>query len=157
MLLITELLNVAGLLSRASILSCWAVITVGLAWVVFAPAGRTHTRPSAPDSTPSRWRLDAPLDLVLIAAIAALVLTLAALAIVAPPNTWDSMTYHMGRVAHWAQNGSVNHYPTTITRQLYLGPWASSRSFTFNCSPAAIAGPTWSSGWPWSAAPLAHR
>jgi hypothetical protein len=123
-LLITELLNLAGLLSRAGILSCWLAITAGLAWVVFAPAERTRTGTSPPGPTPSRWRLDAPLDLVLIAVIAALVLTLAALAIVAPPNTWDSMTYHMGRVAHWAQNGSVNHYPTTITRQLYLGPWA---------------------------------
>ena len=46
------------------------------------------------------------------------------IAILAPPNNWDSMTYHMPRVAHWSQNGSVAHYPTHILRQLWLGPWA---------------------------------
>ena len=46
------------------------------------------------------------------------------IAVLAPPNNWDSMTYHMPRVAHWSQNGSVAHYPTHILRQLWLGPWA---------------------------------
>lgn len=44
--------------------------------------------------------------------------------VTAPPNTWDSMTYHMARVAHWVQNRSVAHYPTSILRQIYLNPWA---------------------------------
>lgn len=39
-----------------------------------------------------------------------------------PPNTYDSMTYHLSRVAHWIQNGSVAHYPTAILRQLYNPP-----------------------------------
>lgn len=46
------------------------------------------------------------------------------LAIVSPPNTYDSMTYHMARVAHWIQNGSVAFYPTAILRQLYNPPLA---------------------------------
>jgi hypothetical protein len=46
------------------------------------------------------------------------------IALLAPPNTWDSMTYHMPRVAHWSQAGSVAHYPTHIVRQLWLGPGA---------------------------------
>jgi hypothetical protein len=45
-------------------------------------------------------------------------------ALLAPPNTTDSMTYHMARVAHWVQNHSVAHYPTHIVRQLYQAPWA---------------------------------
>ena len=47
-----------------------------------------------------------------------------AIALLSPPNTWDSMTYHMPRVAHWSQAGSVAHYPTHILRQLWLGPGA---------------------------------
>lgn len=43
---------------------------------------------------------------------------------VAPPNTFDSMTYHMSRVMHWIQNQSVDFYPTTILRQLLSAPWA---------------------------------
>ena len=41
-----------------------------------------------------------------------------------PPNNWDSMTYHMSRVMHWIKNQSVNFYPTSNQRQLFLNPWA---------------------------------
>jgi hypothetical protein len=40
------------------------------------------------------------------------------------PNNWDSMTYHLARVAHWIQNRSVDIYPTNISRQITLGPGA---------------------------------
>ena len=46
------------------------------------------------------------------------------IALAAPPNTDDSMTYHMARVANWAQNGSVAFYPTQVLRQLYNVPLA---------------------------------
>jgi len=46
------------------------------------------------------------------------------IALVAPPNTNDSMGYHMPRVVHWIQNQSVAHYPTSYTAQLYLSPWS---------------------------------
>lgn len=45
-------------------------------------------------------------------------------AIVAPPNTYDSMTYHLPRVMHWIQTQSVAHYPTHIPRQLHFPPGA---------------------------------
>jgi hypothetical protein len=40
------------------------------------------------------------------------------LAFVMVPYNWDSMTYHLSRIAHWSQNGSVAHYATNIIRQL---------------------------------------
>jgi hypothetical protein len=45
-------------------------------------------------------------------------------AILAPPTTWDSMTYHMSRVAHWQAQRAVSPYPTHIQRQLHMAPWA---------------------------------
>jgi hypothetical protein len=42
----------------------------------------------------------------------------------APPNTWDSMTYHSARVAHWVADATVALYPTNVIRQLYSPPWA---------------------------------
>lgn len=47
------------------------------------------------------------------------------LLIVSPPNNWDSMTYHMSRVAHWIQNHSVAHYPTYNLPQLFHPPFNS--------------------------------
>lgn len=41
-----------------------------------------------------------------------------------PPNNYDSVVYHMGRVAHWIQNQSVEYYPTSIERQNVMGPGA---------------------------------
>ena len=46
------------------------------------------------------------------------------IAVVSPPNNWDSMTYHMSRVVHWIQNRSVEHYPTSYVPQLYHPPGA---------------------------------
>jgi hypothetical protein len=60
--------------------------------------------------------------------VGALVIPLAGLlAVVAAayaPSNWDSMTYHLARVAHWLQNGSVAPYETGILRQNVLAPGA---------------------------------
>lgn len=45
-------------------------------------------------------------------------------AILAPPNTNDSMQYHMSRVMHWIVNRSVDFYPTPSDRQLWMPPLA---------------------------------
>ncbi|MBO6015008.1 MAG: hypothetical protein J6P60_00275 [Lachnospiraceae bacterium] len=35
------------------------------------------------------------------------------------PANYDSMTYHLGRIGHWIDQRSVNHFVTDIDRQLY--------------------------------------
>ncbi len=60
----------------------------------------------------------------LLYCISFIIITIGFIAFVAPPNTWDSMTYHMSRVAHWIQNHSVAHYPTSFPPQLYHPPFA---------------------------------
>jgi hypothetical protein len=45
-------------------------------------------------------------------------------ALLYPPNTWDSMTYHMPRVVHWINQQSIAFYPTDIFRQNYQMPLA---------------------------------
>ena len=56
------------------------------------------------------------------------VLPLAALTLAAawiyPPTTYDAMTYHMARVAHWIQNQSIAFYPSSVDRQNWMGPGA---------------------------------
>lgn len=40
------------------------------------------------------------------------------LALYTVPYNWDSMTYHLPRIMHWVQNGSVGHYATNSIRQI---------------------------------------
>jgi hypothetical protein len=46
------------------------------------------------------------------------------IALLSPPNNWDSMTYHMSRVMEWSQNRSLEFYPTQDPRQLWMAPFA---------------------------------
>lgn len=61
---------------------------------------------------------------LLLSSVVGIVIITGITAIVAPPNNWDSMTYHMSRIMHWIQNQSVAHYPTSILRQIESNPWA---------------------------------
>lgn len=40
------------------------------------------------------------------------------LALLTTPNNWDSMTYHLSRIAYWTQNRSVEHYATNCLREI---------------------------------------
>lgn len=45
-------------------------------------------------------------------------------AVLTPPNNFDSLTYHMARVAEWIQHQNVQFYPTAIPRQNHAMPLA---------------------------------
>ena len=45
-------------------------------------------------------------------------------AICTVPNNWDSMTYHLTRVVHWIQNGSIEHYSCHDISQISDPPLA---------------------------------
>ena len=114
---ITELLSVLHSLTFLGLAAAWLVaLLIGVAFVVRA---RGHRQLSVRSSV----RL-ARLDVALLGPLAVLLLVLAMVAVVSPPNTWDSMTYHMARLIHWSQNASLAPYPTHILRQLYLQPGA---------------------------------
>lgn len=63
-----------------------------------------------------KWK---PSDRILAFCLLAYFTVLAVIALIAPPNNNDSMFYHMSRVAHWAQNGSLAHYATSYQPQLW--------------------------------------
>ena len=112
---VTELLSLAQLLRPLPLAGAWGILFVTLA-VLVQRAAKRH------DVARDAWRrfLRNPIAIALAVILAALLVV----AIVAPPNTWDAMTYHMSRVAHWAQNGTVATYATHNARQIHMAPGA---------------------------------
>ena len=115
---ITEGLGALSGLSFGWVLAAWCGLTA-VAVLIGSGAGRRD----AAESQAPEVRLDVTSRLWLVALVV-IASVLGTLALVAPPNTWDSMTYHMSRVMHWMQNGGVAAYPTNIPRQLYQPPWS---------------------------------
>ncbi len=50
--------------------------------------------------------------------------TVVYMALMTVPYNWDSMTYHLTRIAHWAQNGSIAHYACHDLSQISGPPLA---------------------------------
>ena len=72
-----------------------------------------------------KWKLpERRWDRLLVLAIFVIVGLTALLAWLSPPQTWDSLNYHMARVAHWAQQSAVRHYVTGIGFQNSMPPGA---------------------------------
>jgi 4-amino-4-deoxy-L-arabinose transferase-like glycosyltransferase len=109
---ITEVLSPFHLLTAPALAAAWA--TVALAAIAATLHGRGLSL---------TWR-HGRFDLACVAAVAAIAVVTGFLACLAPPNNWDSMTYHLARVAHWAANRSVAFYPTPVLRQLHMPPLA---------------------------------
>lgn len=118
-LISTEILSIFKLFCFGPVCIFWGSMSAILLFLNFARIGTGK----GPDRT---FRLD-PLPLLdkfLIGTILILVALLGIIAVTTPPNTWDAMTYHLARVAHWIQNKTIAFYPTTIQRQLYINPFA---------------------------------
>ncbi len=117
----TEVLSLFDFLSFAWVLAGWLLVT-GVLCVILVQ--RTAVRDAGLKLVPTAdWGIDSA-GRQLLVGVGLLALISGTIAIVSPPNTWDSMTYHMSRVMHWIQNGSLLPYPTNCERQLFLNPGA---------------------------------
>ncbi len=118
--LTTELLSLVGALTGFGLALCWglALLAAGAAcWRTQAPARVLSWARNNVERVPA-------VDLAVLAGLALIVILLGLVAWVSPPNTTDSLLYHMSRVVHWAQNASLRHYPTAYEHQLWFPPWA---------------------------------
>jgi len=115
----TEILSLWQIITFTWVLALWLLINIFLGWIYYRlvkTGRRTLSIPKIPI-------LD-PILIVLLAGVTLIITAVAVIAIVAPPNNWDSMTYHMARVVHWSQNHSLAHYPTYYSAQLVHPPLA---------------------------------
>jgi len=116
---ITETLNAFWKITFTTVSLSWTVVLLSLTGFAYLRgAGFTRVKELCAAVIAIR-RLGWKIALILF------ILTISLfLALIYPPNNFDSMTYHMARVAHWMQNESISHYQTHIVRQLVYPPFA---------------------------------
>ncbi len=118
---VAELSSLARLFNRPVVIGAWLLLTAVLA----ASAWRKKRGSSTPaPSEASSLLRPSKREIGLLVGLALLLVAVALTAGAAAPNAWDSMTYHLPRISHWIQNGSLSHYPTHVLRQLTLAPGA---------------------------------
>ncbi len=113
----TEILGAFHALTDIAIRSFWlAILTVTL-FLVFRFRTKITFRPVS-------LKIGGRFEWAIFFAISAYFLVTLFIALVAPPNTNDSLQYHMSRVMHWIVNRTVEFYATPIDRQLWMPPFA---------------------------------
>lgn len=117
--LATEILSLLRLLTFGWVLALWLLINISLGWIYY----RLIKLGKRSLNLPTIFKIT-PVALILLAGVTFIIATVTVIAIVSPPNNWDSMTYHMARVVHWIQNQSLAHYPTYYSAQLVHPPFA---------------------------------
>ena len=109
---VTELLSPVHLLRRGPLLVVWIALAVGAAVFII----RRRPKVSLPKVC--------PFEAAVAVVIAAIAVAVGLAAILSPPNSTDSMAYHMVRVIYWKQAASVAFFPTPYFNQIQLGPLA---------------------------------
>ncbi len=122
--LLTEILSAFKLVGLIGVAGAWGLVSLALGFIYFPLSKKRSTAKLPHLSQAINLVSKKPLTVLLISGVSFIIAAVGLTAIVAPPNTWDSMTYHMSRVVHWIQNHSVAHYPTYYLPQLFHPPLA---------------------------------
>ena len=118
---LTETLSAAEMLRSGWIAAGWALVVLR-AGLALAVRIRREAKISGRFRMPPAISLSR-LDSILLAAMVTALGLMLVVAIASPPQEGDALAYHMGRVAHWAQNQSLEPYATPDARQLWASPW----------------------------------
>lgn len=116
----TEFLSLSRSLDFIHIASLWFIASLASSLVLWSRYRRLSNNENFKFNFETLDRASQLSILFTIAIVSISLLT----ALIAPPNNWDSMTYHMPRVMHWIQNRTVAHYPTHNLRQISFLPGA---------------------------------
>ncbi len=115
LVIITESLSAFVALTPYASLVVWLVIDFAIGIAIICRWPRRGAKPKS-RRIPSRSRMITG-SCVSVAAATVIIGLLSA------PNNFDSMIYHLSRVARWESHRSTAIYPTNCLTQLYHQPW----------------------------------
>ena len=127
--LLTQLASLGRHLNVTTITLGWSFLSLGL---FSLSAALAHRRGFAWKQLARGWSEDVhlpktwwPFDILfMLTSTGVIIVCLAWFAFSTPTTNADSLTYHLPRVMHWLQNGSVEQFPTGNCRQNEFGPWS---------------------------------
>ena len=120
-----EFLSLINQITLTGILSSWlSLIFIVSAWLVYILTKKGLGQRIALKKGLFRISKPSWLEKIILIVIGLILLITLLIALKAPPNNFDSMTYHMARVSNWIQQQSIKYYPTAIERQNYSMPLA---------------------------------
>lgn len=109
LLFITEILSFFNKLNRSNLVLSWISIDFLLVVLIFCGRKKIIRK----TNFEFKMKFDFQIFCCFIIALASIFL-----AVRTTPYNYDSMTYHLARIAYWADNQSVAHYSTNILRQV---------------------------------------
>jgi 4-amino-4-deoxy-L-arabinose transferase-like glycosyltransferase len=117
--LITEVLSLFHALVPATAWTAWLLGIIALILIDAKLPGVNTTPPIF-----TGWCELDPLDRLLYLVPCAFAVVLLVIAAAAVPNSWDALSYHLPRVAHWYQNHTIGIFATNSMYQNQHGPFA---------------------------------
>jgi hypothetical protein len=118
-ILVTELLTLFHAVTTTNLIIAWVVPAPLLSYTLLKRFRRGQRI-----SLPSFAKPNGRVEIALWLGIVVILLTTTFVAWKSPPQTWDSLNYHMSRVAHWAQQAGLQHFATGIEVQNNMAPGA---------------------------------
>ena len=119
LVVLTEVLSLVKGVTPLGLSLGWLIPILGLAgWLI--KEKMRGTKIHLPNFVPPRAWSD---RLLLVGVLIILGIT-SFLAWYTPGQTWDSLNYHLSRVAHWTQEGAVQPFATGIEKQNLMQPGA---------------------------------
>jgi hypothetical protein len=119
LVLLTELLSLFNAITPTALFFGWLIPVIGSGLFLWQRQKKGNKILLPRMEKPEGW-----LEWILMGGIVFYLVMTALVAFLAPPNTFDSLNYHMARVAHWAQNQSLRHYHTGMDIQNSYAPGA---------------------------------
>ena len=125
LILATELFSIWNILRFETLLAFWTGLTIVSGLYLYFYGNRQAIIHTLSGSW-ARFRASKTLWVVVLIWPVILVI-----ALVYPPNNWDSIVYHMARIASWIQQGSIKFFPTPYLPQISYPPLAEWHIFHF--------------------------